>query len=248
MPTTSSSDKSSLEAKLTPAARETLDQFVASLRSQILLAARDSATTYTGEVREISVNDIISSAGRVHLSKNATASSRTEIYLRLYFALGAALAAASALWFLFQSYIVNLQPIEQLPILLFLAGLGIAGASMFIIRNRQPSSPRPIGISTTSPVVDPSIEFLSSWQEIELALRSAAARELGESRARRPLTFTINALASREVITQGDAKLLISMLETRNRLVHKQYRLDEETLSAMRPTQLRVLRKLRALS
>jgi len=189
-------DTADLDQKLTNAARQALSELTDDYRNQILLAAAEGASRATGELREISVHDILGALRRVSTSPRSWGPSPTERVLNLYMLFGLLLGVSGLGFFAVRDFLATIKPERSLPLLFSAAGfsdgrlqlLSIAyeaaagGRLAYAREDLAPAAPELIGL------------FISRWQQIELALRSVASSKLGESLANQPLSSLLARL------------------------------------------------------
>lgn len=246
-------ERHDLEQKLTPAARQVLDQLVSEYRSEILLRAGDSASELTGEVHEISVRDVVEGLTEAQSTVSARATGFLGSASGVYQVVGLTLAIAGlVLWFT-SGGPYGLSYLERTFIwVLVLFGLGLAVLSKLAhrfakkrvdqIHLEKPSRQR------TGYAEGPST-FLSIWQHIELRLREMAATKFGESIADQPLSVLLHAFQREEVLDAETVERVQDLLILRNRIVHTRYDLSladlQEVTYRARETLDRIQRELK---
>lgn len=235
-----------LHEKLTPAARQALDELVEDYKSEILRRAGESAAGLTGEVREVSVHDIF--RGVAEFQRRGVARPRTlvERVLTMYTITGLVLGAVGLLYYVSQGLLVG-PPRTQLPLLFAFAGFTIAAMSFAVVWLRQTRERREFTRRLLGPTYhsDAGSEFISRWRELELSLRNVVATDLGESVASGPLSVLIGSLVERGRISKEDSVRITELLEIRNRLVHLGELADREELRKAMGFLEKVLHRLR---
>lgn len=209
--------------KLTPAARQALEELVEEYKSEILRRASDSAASLTGEVREVSVHDIFQGVGE--FQKRGVARYRTpmERVLNLYMVTGVVLGAVGLLYYVFRTLMGGLETRDQLPLLFSFAGFTIAAMSFAVLWLRQARERREFARKVFGPADygDIASVFISRWRELELTLRNVVAADFGESLAKEPVSILVRSLVKKGRLSDQDMERIRRLLETRNRLVHK---------------------------
>jgi hypothetical protein len=242
------------EDKLTDAAREALKELVQDYRNQVLLAAAESASHLTGEVREISVQDLMRGVRSTAVERGVGEPRIFDRLLFVYVVFGVLMALVGFGWFAIRDFFLGLDPQRQIPLLVALAGLALSIFGLFTLRLRQLRGPiwgiwgspgREGFMTETSSAAHVGL-FIAQWQQIELALRTLVGSELGESVAKEPLSALISRLRNEQALDEGDITRLRRLLETRNALVHKGLPLSETNMQVSLRDAQRVLAKLRS--
>ncbi len=234
-----------LEDKLTPAARQALEELVTEYRDRLLLGARESASRL-GELREISVHDIMTSFGRGELRWRPF-SRAIDQATRLYVWSGLAVAAG-ALLFLVGREAASGKSLEQnWPLLSALVGMGVAAfgyIANLLLSRRLPA--RPFGSEFDArPPFEYVGRYLALWRDLELALRDTAASQLGESAANAPMSILLEVLDSKGVLSDRESDRLRELLALRNSVVHGRGDAKPEDLEGASRDSERILGKLR---
>lgn len=208
-----------LESKLTPAAKQSLDELLAEHRRRVLFAAAQSASRLTGDVREISVQDIVASWTADNIGPRRKV---IDVLLRSYI-LGGSLFSAGALAFLSaRDVLTKLDQNARFAFVLAFSGAVMALLSLatdYVRRRRPIIDVRSLSTSTPdSP--NEFLMFLNVWQRLELAIRNKVAQTSGESTANKPLSLLLNDLQHEGVISVNDVANLKRIVEIRNRIVH----------------------------
>lgn len=208
------------EADVTPAARRLVDELVDDYRLQLLSAAESSAAQIGGQVREVSVHDVVA-ALRALKSTGHRERSRTERLLTLYTVAGAAVAVGGFAYWAFD-YAVSVTSLQaQLPILIGVSGLLLFAVSFLTLRLRTLRM-QGSGYALTSASSDELLRgrFLHVWRDIEIALRSLAAHEVGESVADAPLGVLFDLAARGRLLSATDLTRLPKLIDLRNAVAH----------------------------
>jgi hypothetical protein len=210
--------------KLTPAAQEALNELVEDYRNQVLLTAAETASRLTGEVREISVSDLLSAMPKKNTSQARRPSQFIDRVVNIYQTIGLLVALCGFGWFVGRDFLVGLDPQRQLPLLLGFSGLLISGFSYVFLRLRQgralsPSRSESIAFDDTSSPAHMGL-LIAQWQQIELFIRSIVGSTFGESAASAPFSTLLSRLKNEGTITEEDVVALRRLLEVRNNLVH----------------------------
>ena len=239
------------DEKLTDAAREALKELIEDYRNQVLLSAAENASRLTGEVREISVHDLLRGVRSAGAEPGSRESGVFDRLLNVYALVGIVTGMAGLGWFAVRDLSVGLDPQRQIPLLIGFAGLGIAALSFVMLRLRQvrglvwPFSMHEMSLSTASSSALTG-QFIARWQQIELALRSIVGSQLGESVANEPLSALVSRLRNESTLGEDDVIRLRRLLETRNAVVHKGLAAPESDLQASLREAERLLAKLRS--
>lgn len=239
------------EEKLTNAARDALKELVEDYRNQVLLSAAENASRLTGEVREISVHDLLRGVRSASVERGPREPRLLDRLLSMYALLGLLIGLVGFGWFAVRDLFIALDPQRQLPLLIGFAGLSLAAISFVLLRLRQvrgptwPSSYREASFTGAS---SPALIglFIAQWQQIELALRSIVGSRLGESVANEPLSALVSRLRDEHTLDDDDVTRLRRLLETRNALVHKGLSVTESDMQASLREAERLLAKLRS--
>lgn len=210
-----------LTSKLTPAAKEVLDEVVGDYKFQLLREANKNASDITGEVREISVRDILDTLQKVETKINK----RAKLFERLLMAyafFGIMISLVSSL--MTQLGVISSRYSELFGLtgsLLALVSLvayylnvkRVISIGSFVVSKRDASPD----------TKDYSMFFVMKWREIEILSREVVAYYIGESNIdNMSVRDLLNNLLKFDVFNQADSKLFLSLLEKRNSLVHTQ--------------------------
>lgn len=228
-------NRSNLEEKLTRAARQVLDELVEEYRNQILVRANEAASTLTGDVREISVHDVVTSVKEIEERGGAPPASPFDRVLKMYQVLGVALGGFGFLFYFFREIQAALGLEKRLPLLIAIAGLTLATFSFFASRLREARRHLPARRMPAPKLPDFPFLFITRWRDIELALRNAAAAEFGETVAEEPISVLVEHLVRKGTLNEQDSVRLRRLLKIRNTLIHEgAFGSEEEIASAMR--------------
>ncbi|MEW5870755.1 MAG: hypothetical protein AB1894_15890 [Chloroflexota bacterium] len=212
--------KEILESKLTPAAEEVLDELIKDYRLQLLKEANKSASDITGEVREISVRDILDALQKMESFGTSKRAKFIERLFIMYAFLGMIMSLIG--------YIMNqflLLP-SYLPEILSLVGalLALFSLSAYYLNTKRVVSFDSLLSSkrdSTSDTNDYSMLFISKWRDIEILSREVISYLIGESNVgNMPIRDLLNNLLKFQIISQSDSKLYLKLLDKRNSLVH----------------------------
>ena len=214
-------DTGQLDGKLTPAALQVLTEVGEDYRKQILLAAAQSASQTTGELREISVHDVLWALGKVSAPPERQIRNPVDRALYLYAAIGLLLGILGSGFYYLRPYSIE-AALRSPQLLLSAAGFMMAALSYLLLRARDLGFLRSMaGVGRATPA-NPELVgiYISRWQQIELSIRSIASSRLGESLANEPLSALIARLRADQLLTADDGMRLRRLLDTRNKLVH----------------------------
>jgi hypothetical protein len=236
-----------IESKLTPAAKQALDELADDYRSQLLIGAADSASRL-GDLREVAVHDIMSAVSRQRSRLFGVVGSTVERALRTYAVLGVLTGIAGLAAFAGREIVSGRRLDEQLPLLVALSGFVASATSYFLLsiwKNRSMALllRRPVG--EFGPADAGS--FLLLWRDIELALRGAAAARLGESTASAPISRLVDQLSAERLLSAEDQMRLRRLLTLRNSVAHGQATVEDAELATARREAERLLGHLRSL-
>lgn len=211
-----------LSSKLTPAAKEVLDEVVGDYKFQLLREANKNASDITGEVREISVRDILDTLQKVEASKINKRAKLFERLLMAYAFFGIMISLVSSL--MTQLGILSSRYSELFGLtgsLLALVSLiayylnvkRVISIGSFVVSKRD----------TSPDTKDYSMFFVMKWREIEILSREVVAYYIGESNIdNMSVRDLLNNLLKFDVFNLADSKLFLNLLEKRNSLVHTQ--------------------------
>jgi hypothetical protein len=139
---------------------------------------------------------------------------------------------------------------QQLPAILGLAGLIMAGAGLAFIYLKRT---RELDVTQRKLAPGEGLDellgtYLTMWRRIEVAIRSLASTKLGESTAEEPISFLVRRLAKEKTLSKGDAEALQQLLATRNELAHSNRTAQQsDLLKSIREAQ-QILEKIENLS
>jgi hypothetical protein len=240
-----------LDDKLTPVAREMLDELLEQQRERLLIRAAESAKTVTGELREISVHDVLRSLQddqRLDAYREQTRRSFLDRILRLYAATGVLIGGVGVTMYFFRQTLSKGNFAEQLPLLIGLTGFMLAAAAWMTVslRASRGSAPRS-ALSSTAEVVDANARFISLWIEVEDALRRAVSERVRRD-APVPISSQIEMLTEQRRLTSEEATTLRALVALRNRILHSGDRSSAAELRSAVERGERLLRRLRELA
>lgn len=221
-----------LRSKLTPAAEQALQEIVNEYSTQILTRAGESSSEIGGEIREISVRDLIEGLHRTQIRARGRTPTFTDRVLRMYAFAGFAIGVTGLVGYTMIRFAQS-GSMESLFLL-----VGVIGGAMAIVSllssylKLWPSSHRAYQPAPESLGEERAIGFLKAWSELELSMRSAVSAALGESAADRPVGELLRALGNTSTLSASEIKQLNSLLMTRNALVHGSARLRAEDVDS----------------
>lgn len=206
---------------LTPAAKQALDEFVEDYRQQIILRARDSASSLSGSPVEISLHDVVIGIKQVQ-SGRILARNSLDAVLRIYVVFGALMTISGAIAYFFQGVFSSLTTEQKLAALVAFSGLTLSTISLLLlnVRRRRVIESMSRGLNEKDQVGLLG-EFVSQWAKLELSLRDRIARQLGESKANQPISSVMYELAQRNVLSEVEIARLREILNMRNEIVHR---------------------------
>jgi len=238
-----------LETKLTPAGRRTLDEIVDDYKNEILQAAGTSASRPTGEVREISVHDILQGSRRIRSPLSMIRNSLIDRLAIIYAFLGLGGLVVGWILYFAETHEVNFLTKQQLPILISIGSSALAAASVVLAYLARTSLFKAEGENIADR--DDRDELLSAymglWREVELSIRNLASARLGETVAQEPISYLIEKLGDTDMLSKDDAKILQSLLRLRNQLAHGSEPANVPRLSRSIQDARLVLRKINGL-
>lgn len=208
-----------LESKLTPAAKQALDELQLDFRNQVLLRAAESASRVTGDLRELSVQDIMHAVAE----SPSTAEPRRPTFdslLRVYAVTGGLTTVGALLFVAYNDYAVHLRLESRTALVVAGTGILLTVASLAMILVRRPRPVMRSLLIRQRSQTHSAAEFLLAWQFLELTLRNKVARNTGESTANQPLSVLIRRLETERVLDSTDVDGLRSLLALRNGIVH----------------------------
>ncbi|MBB5854475.1 uncharacterized protein YutE (UPF0331/DUF86 family) [Amycolatopsis umgeniensis] len=205
------------ESRLTPAARETLDELIEDIRRQIILTA--DRTAYSSE---ISVRDVVEAAQRSDVARPSASGPGSHRRRRLIFLVAiiyATIGAATAFYGVLSKNFLDLP--GNTSSLITISGASLMTASTLLVaisylqlrKARREESIRgrtEYGIN----------EFLSEFVQVESKLRLSTANLLGESTSERPINQIARDLAKAGFLTEADVAELQDLSAIRNKIVH----------------------------
>jgi hypothetical protein len=223
------------ESKLTPAAREALEEFVQNYKDQLLRSASRSAGNLTGEVREISVRDIFEAISTTQ-SKALDARTRKRAWLWLALTLVGVTYSITgiALFGSESSTSIIKEPFFQ--IIIFGLTITLLGSILsFAHLRRRPSGllEWPFKGTDEQQTKELSFMFLEKWRAIELEARNLVSQKLGESRAMMPLSHLLDELGMRGVLSEDDHLTVRRLLNKRNEILHQEPDLPRSELVSL---------------
>jgi len=233
-----------LESKLTPAAREALEELVESYRDQILIGAMRSAASFTDEVAEVPVRDILTSVNRGEARPRRPSSELLDRLWRMAIPAGIVYAIAGFGYFVLRSFKVRFEPIETASFAVGLVGLVMSLIGYYYSRQRRLDTVYQRALWGELRSFDRSMLLVQEWRNIELAARSLVASHLGESVADKPISILIDELYRSGILTKEDVRRLRDLLSRRNRILHDNVELERNELELALREASRILSKL----
>lgn len=208
------------ETKLTPAAREALDELVDEYRAQILVGAEQFASdNYSSFPREISVSNIFDSLSK---SKNASPKkSFSDRFMEIYQIIGI-LITFFGVFLIFKE--INQSTEVRIGGYSMLVGLAFNLLTFVYFKSSAVRRFFDVTLRTrksADDAIDLPLRYVKIWREIELAIRELVALTMGESNAKEPIFRLVSKLRDGKVITTNDAAQLKRLIRIRNQIVHE---------------------------
>ena len=201
------------EERLTPAARELLDELLADIRRQTILGADRRAIA-----GEISVRDIVEA-----FERESNRSERSLIYSRrarrlatiaiVYTFLGATIAALTLAYGLATDQTLSIASLTSGGAALI---SGFVTMYIALLQRRRAAEQAVFDRLTSHATTD----FITGWLKFESRVRLSAARLLGQSTSEKPLGQIVAALAKADLISDSELSAIREMIDVRNRAVH----------------------------
>jgi hypothetical protein len=241
--------RSDVEGKLTPAARQALDELLDDYRKRVLLGASDSASTL-GDVHEISVHDIMAGLERLQADYKGRLPSLLLRILSAYIVLGIVAGLSGLVTFSYRQILQGRSVHEQLPLLFALSGFSLSAVSYAYLRLRSArGSYHQLGASmSVSPLPGYVGAFIAQWRDLELGLREAAAARLGESGAAAPMSALVDRLINDGQLSPEDGQRMRELVRLRNQIIHQGRDISENVLLIATRDAERITTRLRLLS
>ncbi|MCK4411175.1 hypothetical protein KAV67_02720, partial [Candidatus Bipolaricaulota bacterium] len=233
-----------VEEKLTPAARQAIEELVDEYKERLLRKAVDRSVSYIGDHSEISVRDILEAWEDVdrYSQERPTFSGK----ILLWYSMVGISSAIGALAFL----VASGRPFSYGYTIVL--GVGIFGLVLaltsslarYLIIRRKASLRYRVGVESRHDTpLDNQLVLL--WRDIELALRDIVAARFGESHATPKVYDLVGQLQTYGELKEEQMNGLQLVLEYRNRIVHEGYVGDYDTLREAVATAKDLLRVLR---
>ncbi len=237
---------SELDEKLTPAAKQALDELISDYRNRVLIGAKESASNLTGEAQEISVHDILASVNRNQTKRTSSLQRSMEMFFRLYVVLGLIIGSGGVLFFLYQGVFPTLGYEQRLALMLSFGGFMISAISYAFLKLRgsRAATLPDLQEMNESRKAGYSMLFIRRWQDIELAARSLVASRLGESSAKAPVSLLISKLRQDEILNADDEARLREFLTLRNKILHQGVEINREQFEQASKDADRILTKM----
>jgi hypothetical protein len=237
--------RAQLDSKLTPAAKQALEELVHDYHEQLLIGAAESAERF-GELREISVHDIMAGMGRQQSRLFGTTGNQVERMLRwnmLGVVVGGGMAAVSLV---LMRTSPNAILVWQMGGVLIAMSAG-SYAMLLIMKLRR----TPLMLRGRRQEFDQEgdISSLALWRDLEIAIRRAAAVQLGESGAAGSISKLLEQLGRTDLLAPQDQDALKRLLALRNAIAHgRPVELDRASVRDTLRQGARLLERLRTAS
>jgi hypothetical protein len=233
------------EEKLTPAAKEALNDLVMDYRNRIITRASEAAAEIDGAVKEISVKDlfIALNTDREKTSKVVTRS--LDRFIILIALVGLIYSLIGFGFYGFEHY-KNI--IENTGLITGISGLAVSILGfllLFIVKNIRTKESLERVNATMYDIVDP-YELIKIWQKIEIQTKLIIASKLGESKANIPLIYALRRLKDMTIITEIEYNALLNLLDMRNKVLHSDKIYSESDMKNIVQKSEQILRKLKA--
>ena len=215
----------SVESKLTPAAREALEELLTDIRRQLLSNAEKMAYSASGEIREITVRDVFKSFELFGMKH------KDEKYEQIKI-ISISLIFVGLLAVVISLFLAVNKTIFENWVLPYIFGITIISAgAVFFMRYRQlvHKVRREWEADNITNQGDYSMILVNRWQEFELELRSFVSNNFGESQADTPISKSIRLLIDKNVISLSEGKILVDALRKRNEILHEGQELSRST-------------------
>lgn len=203
---------------LTPAARQLLDEVVEDFKNGLLTRAEAAAAGATGDLREISVHDVLSA---LPTRKRFGRRSAAERLLVAYSVTGVLLAAGGLAFWTLQNVIRAADIRAQIPLLVSISGALLSLLSFTLLRLRTLRDHGVEGDSESEGVSAAEMRLVRLWQSLELQMRKTVAEYFGESGSSGPISSLIERLVSVGVLSKDDSVTLRKLIDLRNGILHR---------------------------
>lgn len=239
--------RDSLETKLTPAAKQVLHELITEYREHLLFNAAESAERL-GELREISVHDIIAGTSNNYKQMFNTRQTIYDRIIKIYYVLGQALSMSALSIFIYLRLVQGYEGIP--PTLLAMICVGLAMSLItYILRLKRKARSASVLLNRSNTVSEENKDemFVTLWRDLEVALQRKAAIYLGESVASNSISTVINELTESELLSEKDRVLLIQILKMRNLIAHGSANLgsmDREAINELARSGRRLLERI----
>jgi hypothetical protein len=222
-----------LKSKMTPAAKQVLQEVLDDYQREILMLASKSASRITGEVSEIAVHDVVQGLKEARGQLLRTRPSMVERLLLIYAFVGVIAAVSGFMYFALLNVRQRIDYEYFLPLAVSMAGVLFSVLSIVVLIMRR----RLRGFGAVYLTRQPSeseegARIIILWGEIERRLRALAASRLGESIAERPLSALIKQLVEKSILDPRMANEIQLLLNMRNRVAHGGRPLETAELSS----------------
>jgi hypothetical protein len=211
------------QTKLTPAARQALDDAVEDFRNQILVGAEEAASQLSGVVREVSVYDVLRGLRAAALRPPAPPASWTQVALQFYLFAGIVLGLSGLVLLLVLSHYASLEwgP-AGVGVALLAVGLAfqVITGLMFLFRGSVATYIIERSLDSRA-VVAPLADYTQKWVELEIGLRTVATSRFGESAAHLPLSELLRNMVSAGDLSPAQHEQILHLLRLRNAIVHR---------------------------
>jgi hypothetical protein len=214
------------EDTLTPAAKEVLDELLVDYRLQLLRGAEESASLALGEVREISVHDILASYERTKDTLRPRTSALTLLIARSGVFLTGILTLSLFVAFFAERdsssdpFVAFFRSATSPWTILFGSLLGLTLAFTLYTRKAYRRETLLLSQANSWDAHPGTVELLRLWSAIEQALRELVVRRRGESSGRLSIGHMLDILRDTSVLTEKDTIALRALLHLRNRIAH----------------------------
>lgn len=236
-----------VEDKLTPAAQEVMSEVVDEFKNRLLNEANKNASDITGEVKEISVRDILEALQKLESPIILKRSRRLETYLSIYTLTGILMAVVSYIYVMMFPSGALVDFFE----IFILVGLVLSFMSILIfsVKSLQKISIGPLEISKKDEDFDTkdySMHFVLLWSEIELLSREIVSYYIGESNVDNlALRELMSTLLKFDVFSAPDANEFLRLLDERNFVVHsKKVEMSREEFFRLEASAKNLIKKL----
>jgi hypothetical protein len=211
-------NNNSYKSKLTPAAKEVLNEVVEDYRLQILKEANLYASDVTGEIREVAVKDLLHALQKLDSTKDNTKTAKIKFILIVYVFFGVLTSFLAAVYTQFsESHLLDLFGLVG-------SLLALISFVLYINYTKPNLTIGSLSISTKANRLNKeqySRLLIMQWRKIEILSKDVLSNIIGESEVDNlSLRVLMTYLEKFKIFNPDELNIYLELFRKRNKVTH----------------------------